>query len=166
MLRLTRKLIMFKPLLKRLALSSLLTCSAFAIAEQSDYKLMVINDSDSSQAIMQGQYDAVLNNTAQATDLNSQYELAFNRCAASVKSKNFSHAESLCTEAIKLLNKSEVRGYKRRELTSFALSNRGIARIMSKNDTAALSDFYEAVKMSGNDLVNHNLNRAKKNLAL
>ncbi len=35
-----------------------------------------------------------------------------------------------------------------------------------KSDKTALEWFYEAVKISGNDLVNHNLNRAKKNLAL
>lgn len=120
-----------------------------AVADQSDYKLMVIDQS-----------------TQATVETNRQYELAFNQCALSVQAKNFKEAETLCSKAISLLSKSKVPAYKRRELTSFALSNRGVARIMSENDTAALSDFYEAVQISGNELVEHNLTRAKKNLAL
>ncbi|MEZ7278726.1 hypothetical protein LY624_08200 [Pseudoalteromonas sp. N1230-9] len=139
---------MLKTLVTTIALSSLLTCSAMAVAAQADYKLMVIEQAQTND------------------NATSQYETAFNRCALSVKEKNFSEAESLCTQAISLLSTSKVPGYKRRELTSFALSNRGVARIMSENDTAALSDFYEAVQISKNELVNHNLSRAKQNLAL
>lgn len=158
---------MFTPLLKRIALTALLTCSAVAVADQSDYKLMVINDSQTSQAIISGQYETVLSsNVEQSIDLERKYELAFNRCAANIKMKKFVDAETLCTQAITLLKNSKVPGYKRRELTSFALSNRGIARIMANNNTAGLSDFYEAVNVSGNDLVSHNLNRAKQNLSL
>ena len=139
---------MLKTLVKTIALSSLLTCSAMAVADQADYKLMVIEQAQTND------------------NVSNEYETAFNRCALSVKEKNFSEAENLCTQAISLLNTSKVPGYKRRELTSFALSNRGVARIMSENDTAAISDFYEAVQISKNELVNHNLNRAKQNLAL
>ncbi len=139
---------MLKTLGKTIALSSLLTCSVMAVAAQADYKLMVIKQPQVSD---------------KATN---QYETVFNRCAMSVKEKNFSEAENLCTQAISLLSKSRVPGYKRRELTSFALSNRGIARIMSEKQTAALSDFYEAVQISENELVNHNLSRVKQNLAL
>ncbi len=142
-------MIMFSTLMKGVALSSLLTCSAMAVADQSDYKLMVIDQS-----------------TQASVETNRQYELAFNQCALSVQAKNFTEAEALCSKAISLLSTSKVPAYKRRELTSFALSNRGVARIMSENDTAALSDFYEAVQISGNELVEHNLTRAKKNLAL
>ena len=87
---------MFKTLVNTIALSSLLTCSAMAVANQADYKLMVIEQAHSSN------------------DVNSTYENAFNRCALSVKEKNFSEAESLCTEAISLLSTSKVPGYKRR----------------------------------------------------
>lgn len=158
---------MFTPLLKRIALTSLLTCSAVAVADQSDYKLMIIDDASTSTAIIAGQYETVLSNSLeQSVDLERSYELAFNRCAANVKMKNFADAETLCTQAISLLKSSKVPSYKRRELTSFALSNRGVARMMAKDNTAALSDFYEAVKISENDLVSHNLDRAKQNLAL
>ncbi len=145
---LTEEKIMFSTLMKRVALSSLLTCSAMAVADQGDYKLMVIDQSTT------------------LAEQSNQYELAFNQCALSVKEKDFAAAEALCSKAINLLTTSKVPGHKRRELTSFALSNRGVARIMSENDTAALSDFYEAVQISSNDLVEHNLTRAKQNLAL
>ena len=45
MLALTEEKIMFSTLMKRVALSSLLTCSAMAVADQGDYKLMVIDQS-------------------------------------------------------------------------------------------------------------------------
>ncbi|WP_404340169.1 hypothetical protein [Pseudoalteromonas mariniglutinosa] len=158
---------MFSTLLKRIALSSLLTCSAIALADQSDYKLMIIDDANTSAAILQGHYESVLNQQVKVNnDQTRNYELVFNQCAVSVKLKNFNDAETHCTQAISLLNSSKVPGYKRRELTSFALSNRGVARIMANNNTAALSDFYEAVQISANDLVSHNLNRAKQRLAL
>ncbi|MFM9597546.1 hypothetical protein ACKI1O_50515, partial [Streptomyces scabiei] len=66
---------------------------------------------------------------------NRAYEIPFNSCAANVKLSNYADAESLCTQAITLLKSSKVPSYKRNELTSFALSNRGVARIMSNNET-------------------------------
>ncbi|MFT6788175.1 MAG: hypothetical protein ACJAVX_001526 [Pseudoalteromonas rhizosphaerae] len=55
---------------------------------------------------------------------------------------------------------------KLRELTSFALSNRGVSRMMAKNDTAGLSDLYEAAQMADSAMVSHNLTRAKEYLSL
>ena len=140
---------MFSTLMKRVAVSSLLTCSAMAVADQSDYKLMVIDQS-----------------TQATVDTNRQYELAFNQCALSVQAKNFTEAETLCSKAISLLSKSKVPAYKRRELTSFALSNRGVSRMMANNDAAGLSDFYEAAQIADSVMVSHNLSRAKENLSL
>ncbi|MDP2633778.1 hypothetical protein Q8W35_03340, partial [Pseudoalteromonas sp. 1_MG-2023] len=65
-----------------------------------------------------------------------------------------------------LLKESDGPKFKVRQLTSFALSNRGVSRIMAKNDTAGLSDLYEAAQISNSKLVSHNLNRAKENLSL
>ena len=111
---LTEEKIMFSTLMKRVALSSLLTCSAMAVADQGDYKLMVIDQSTT------------------LAEQSNQYELAFNQCALSVKEKDFAAAEALCSKAINLLTTSKVPGHKRRELTSFALSNRGVARLNSR----------------------------------
>ncbi|WP_213608339.1 hypothetical protein [Pseudoalteromonas sp.] len=136
---------MKRSLIKTIALGSLLTCSAAVMAEQSDYKLMVIEE---------------------AATAPQEFEVAFNSCALNVKSKNYSQAEEICSKAITLLKQSKGPRFKVRELTSFALSNRGVGRLMAKNETAALSDFYEAQQMSGNELVSHNLTRAKQDLAL
>lgn len=67
---------------------------------------------------------------------------------------------------VTLFKQSKSPRFKVRELTSFALRNRGLGRLMAKNETAALSDFYEVQQMSGNELVSHNLTRAKQELAL
>ena len=115
------------------------------MADQSDYKLMVIEEAKTAP---------------------QEFEVAFNDCALNVKSKNYSQAEAICSKAITLLQQSTGPRFKVRELTSFALSNRGVGRLMAKNETAALSDFYEAQQMSGNELVSHNLTRAKQDLAL
>ena len=134
---------MKRTLLKTIALGSLLTCSAAAMADQSDYKLMVIEDSVTAAP---------------------EFEQPFNSCALNVESKNYT--EAICTQAIALLKESRGPRLKVRELTSFALSNRGVARMMAKKDTAGLSDLYEAYQISKNSLVSHNLTRAKEDLSL
>ncbi|MDB2356396.1 hypothetical protein [Pseudoalteromonas sp. SaAl2] len=131
-------------LIKTIALGSLLTCSAAAMADGSDYKLMVIQQATAPQ----------------------QLEESFNSCVSNVQSKNYEQAESICTKAIALLKESEGPKFKVRQLTSFALSNRGVSRIMAKNDTAGLADLYEATQISDNTLVSHNLTRAKEDLSL
>ncbi|MBB1291652.1 hypothetical protein H5154_15625 [Pseudoalteromonas sp. SR44-5] len=135
---------MKRTLIKTIALSSLLTCSAVALADQSDYKLMVIETATAPQPV----------------------EQSFNNCALNVKSKNYAQAETICTKAIALLKQSEGPKMKLRELTSFALSNRGVSRMMAKNDTAGLSDLYEAAQMADSAMVSHNLTRAKEYLSL
>ncbi|ATG77308.1 hypothetical protein P4S65_11880 [Pseudoalteromonas sp. B131b] len=131
-------------LIKTIALSSLLTCSAAAVADASDYKLMVIETATAPQPL----------------------EQSFNNCALNVKSKNYAQAEAICTKAIALLKDADGPKFKVRQLTSFALSNRGVARLKAHNDTAALADLYEASKLSNSTMVSHNLSRAKEELAL
>lgn len=131
-------------LIKTIALGSLLTCSAAAMAGGSDYKLMVIETATAPQPV----------------------EQSFNSCALNVKSKNYEQAEAICTKAIALLKESRESKFKVRELTSYALSNRGVSRMMAKNDAAGLSDLYEASKMADSTMVSHNLTRAKEYLSL
>jgi len=158
---------MLNILTKRILVATLLTSSTAVLADQTDYKLMVIENEVSASALSNGEMMALTkDNEVIKNNPNRAYEIPFNSSAANVKLSNYADAESLCTQAITLLKSSKVPSYKRNELTSFALSNRGVARIMSNNETAAISDFYEANQMSNNDLVNHNLNRAKQNLAL
>ncbi|MEL0647685.1 hypothetical protein V6248_09665 [Pseudoalteromonas agarivorans] len=133
-----------KTFIKTIALSSLLTCSAAAMADQSDYKLMVIETATAPQPL----------------------EQSFNSCALNVKSKNYAQAEEVCTKAIALLKDADGPKFKVRQLTSYALSNRGVARLKSNNETAALADLYEANLMSNSTMVSHNLNRAKEELSL
>jgi hypothetical protein len=133
-----------KSLIKTIAISALLTSSAAAVADQSDYKLMVIEAQTAPEPL----------------------EQSFNSCALNVKSKNYAQAETICTKAIALLQEADAPASKVRELTSFALSNRGIARLKSQKDTAGLADLYEANQLSNSTYVTHNLTRAKEALSL
>ena len=135
---------MKRTLLKTIALGSLLTCSAAVMADSSDYKLMVIEAQTAPQPL----------------------EQSFNSCALNVKSKNYAQAEAICTKAIALLKDADAPRFKVRQLTSYALSNRGVARLKAHNDTAALADLYEASKLSNSSMVSHNLTRAKEELSL
>ena len=135
---------MKRSLIKTIALGSLFTCSAAVMADQSDYKLMIIDNAAASQ----------------------QVEQSFNNCALNVKSKNYAQADEICTKAIALLKQSNGPRMKVRELTSFALSNRGVSRMMANNDTAGLSDLYEAAQIADSEMVSHNLTRAKEYLSL
>jgi hypothetical protein len=133
-----------KSLIKTIALGSLFTCSAAAMASEGDYKLMVIEAATAPQPL----------------------EQSFNSCALNVKSKNYTEAEIICTKAIALLKDADGPKFKVRQLTSFALSNRGVARLKANNDTAGLADLYEAAQMSTSTMVSHNLTRAKEALSL
>ncbi|MBQ4833189.1 hypothetical protein J8L70_08045 [Pseudoalteromonas sp. MMG010] len=133
-----------KSFIKTIAFGTLITCSAAAVADQNDFKVMVIE--------------------AQTAPIH--LEQTFNSCALNVKSKNYEQAEEVCTKALAILQESSASSYKVRELTSFALSNRGVARLKAHNDTAAIADLYEAVQTSDNELVSHNLKRAKQTLSL
>lgn len=135
---------MKRTLLKTIALGSLLTCSAAVMADSSDYKLMVIEAQTAPQPL----------------------EQSFNSCALNVKSKNYAQAEAICTKAIALLKDAVAPRFKVRQLTSFALSNRGVARLKANNETAGLADLYEAKSMSNSTMVSHNLTRAKEELSL
>ncbi|KTF14284.1 hypothetical protein [Pseudoalteromonas sp. 10-33] len=135
---------MKRTLLKTIALGSLLTCSAAVMADSSDYKLMVIEAQTAPQPL----------------------EQSFNNCALNVKSKNYAQAEAICTKAIALLKDADAPRFKVRQLTSFALSNRGVARLKANNETAGLADLYEAKSMSNSTMVSHNLTRAKEELSL
>ena len=135
---------MKRTLLKTIAIGSLLTCSAAVMADSSDYKLMVIKTATAPLAL----------------------EESFNSCALNVKSKNYAQAEEICTKAIALLKDADAPRFKVRQLTSYALSNRGVARLKAHNDTAALADLYEAQSMSNSTMVSHNLTRAKEELSL
>ena len=135
---------MKRTLLKTIALGSLLTCSAAVMADSSDYKLMVIEAQTAPQPL----------------------EQSSNSCALNVKSKNYAQAEAICTKAIALLKDADAPRFKVRQLTSFALSNRGVARLKANNETAGLADLYEAKSMSNSTMVSHNLTRAKEELSL
>ena len=135
---------MKRTLLKTIALGSLLTCSAAVMADSSDYKLMVIKTATAPLPL----------------------EESFNSCALNVKSKNYAQAEEICTKAIALLKDADAPRFKVRQLTSFALSNRGVARLKANNETAGLADLYEAKSMSNSTMVSHNLTRAKEELSL
>ena len=135
---------MKRTLLKTIALGSLLTCSAAVMADSSDYKLMVIEAQTAPQPL----------------------EQSFNSCALNVKSKNYAQAEAICTKAIALLKDADAPRFKVRQLTSFALSNRGVARLKANNETAGLADLYEAKSMSNSTMVSHNLTRGKEELSL
>ena len=135
---------MKRTLLKTIALGSLLTCSAAVMADSSDYKLMVIKTATAPLPL----------------------EESFNSCALNVKSKNYAQAEEVCTKAIALLKDADAPRFKVRQLTSFALSNRGVARLKANNETAGLADLYEAKSMSNSTMVSHNLTRAKEELSL
>ncbi|HCV05439.1 hypothetical protein L1264_17195 [Pseudoalteromonas sp. APAL1] len=150
--------------LKTILITSLCMSSNWVLANDIDFKLMVVDDEASSIAIMQGDYNAGL--VTSAEDSANQYIAPFNRCVASVKLKQFEKAEADCTEAISLLKEIKASRFKRNELTSFALSNRGVARFMANNDTAAIADFYEASRLDDNEYVSFNLNRAKQELKL
>ena len=143
----------------------LFSATYFTQAFAGDYKLAVINDEHTSQAVVSGQYAQALNlNHQQLTSTESAFETSMNQCAANIQLGNADAAIALCNTALKLLKDVKADGLKRREMSAYAYSNRGIAHSLKNEFDAALSDFSIAYTKNKNTITRTNYQVAKNSL--
>ncbi|AWL12314.1 hypothetical protein HMF8227_01841 [Saliniradius amylolyticus] len=156
-----------KPLtLKTLLLTvGMMSTSTWAITDA--YKLMIIDDGDLANFIESGHYQKALESKSGKVDSpNALFVSEVNRCVANIRLSRYEEAETLCSKALTFSNEMDVPAHTRKELTSFALSNRAMARLKLSKHTAAISDLYEASIMSPNSYVEANLQTAKNQMQL
>ncbi|TLX49308.1 hypothetical protein CWC31_17350 [Pseudoalteromonas ruthenica] len=152
--------------MKTLKLALAITTATFLTSSYAaDYKLAVIDDNDTSKAVLAGQYDQVIN-LSNVTELDQQaaFEKSVNQCAAHIQVGKADEALSMCSLAIELISEIDVNANKRRELTAYAYGNRGIAHSLKNEYQAALDDFSAAYKTKRNTITRANLKTAQSSL--
>ena len=90
-------------------------------------------------------------------------------CVASIKLSRFEEASTACTDAINAIEMSDStlgRGRHGKYLKSIAYSNRGIARYLANDDTAAMTDFTTALMLNDNAIVKNNASTLKASLSI
>lgn len=143
----------------------LFSASALTPAFAGDYKLAVINDELTSNAVVSGQYAQALTLAKnQVQNVETAFETSVNQCAANIQLGNADEAISLCSTALKLIKDVKLDGTKRREMSAYAYSNRGIAHSLKNEFDAALSDFSTAFGKDKNTITRANYKLAKNSL--
>ncbi|MFY8274753.1 hypothetical protein AAEU32_11580 [Pseudoalteromonas sp. SSDWG2] len=152
--------------MKKLKLALALVSATYVSSSfAGDYKLAVIDDQLTSDAIALGQYAQVLSlpqNDSQS--LESVFETSVNQCAANIKLGNADEAITLCSVAIELIEDVRTSKDTRREMAAYAYSNRGIAHSLKNEFDAALSDFSKAYGNDKNTITRANYKVAKNTL--
>ncbi|MEO2267508.1 tetratricopeptide repeat protein [Pseudoalteromonas sp. YIC-656] len=145
----------------KLALA-LYSATYFTSSFAGDYKLAVINDELTSDAVVSGQYAQALQLGQNASqNVASAFETSVNQCAANIQLGKADEAISLCNTALQLIKEVRVDSTKRREMTAYAYSNRGIAYSLKNEFDAALSDFSTAYGTNKNTITRANYKLAK-----
>lgn len=142
------------------------TATFLTSAYAADYKLAVIDDNDTSEAVIAGQYSQVINlGDVSQLDDKAAFEKSVNQCAAHIQLGEADQALSMCNLAITLISDMSIEAQQRRELSAYAYSNRGVAYSLKDEYESALADFNYAYKTKRNTITRANLKTAKVNLA-
>lgn len=139
--------------------TSLLLASFASLAGSNGYKMVVIAEDALAAPIQAGALTTALSaaTTQQAPD---PYARQMNLCVAYSKEGNTEKAKDACHKAVTLVRQSGNRPAElQRELRSYAYSNRGVARLLSGDNTGALADFQRAHDIEASVISQHNLGK-------
>ncbi|WP_233079545.1 hypothetical protein [Rheinheimera soli] len=143
---------------KKVAVMLLASSSFVATATTGGFKMVLIEDTPGVSKIKAGLYQE---GVAEATATDKQAD-AFSKhmslCVAYTHMAEFKQAEQACSSAIYAARRAEGSdsSYKR-EMRSFAHTNRGVARLMGQDPVAALADFQQATTLEQSEINEHNL---------
>lgn len=143
---------------KKVAVMLLASSSFVASAATSGFKMVLIEDTPGVSKIKAGLYqDGVAEATAADKQADS-FSKNMSLCVAYTHMAEFKQAEQACSSAIYAARRAESTdsSYKR-EMRSFAYTNRGVARLMGQDPVAALADFQQATTLEQSEINKHNL---------
>ena len=144
-----------------LALMLMASGSVLASANTNGYKMVLIEDTPGVAALQAGQFDqgiseTLASNSAEVDNFSRQMSL----CVGFTKSGKLEQATSACDSAVAAAQQfSHVSNSDKREMRAYALTNRGVMRLLQNNNLAALADFSRAAELSRTDVSVHNLQR-------
>lgn len=140
--------------------SAVLSASTFA-ADDSVFKVAVINSSISSGDVISGKYEKAIATLKSNPVIKESFEESTSLCVAYIKSGDTSDSLSACSSAIENIASVKKQSSKVRYLHSLSYSNRAVARYLKNDVTGAMNDLTSAVLLSSNSIVKSNLSLVK-----
>ncbi|WP_144212351.1 hypothetical protein [Shewanella donghaensis] len=126
--------------------------------ETSSYKMVLIEDTPGVDAIQSGDIDEGIALTkAAATSVIDQYTRNLNLCVGYTKLSKFDIAEEACTEAVEMADRADK--LPSMQMRAYAYNNRGVMKLLAKDNVGALADFKKAAKATHEPIYKHNLSR-------
>jgi hypothetical protein len=143
-----------------LALMLMASGSFLASANTNGYKMVLIEDTPGVAALQAGQFDQgiseTLNSSAEVDNFSRQMSL----CVGFTKSGKLEQASGACDSAVSAAQQfHHVSSSDKREMRAYALTNRGVLRLLQNNNLSALADFKRAAELNRSDVSQHNLQR-------
>ncbi|MDX1392001.1 MAG: hypothetical protein R3241_06465 [Rheinheimera sp.] len=148
-----------------LALMLMASGSFLASANTNGYKMVLIENTPGAAALQAGQFAQGINETLASskdvTDFASQLSL----CVGFSKNGQLQQAEDACNTAVSAAQQVTLASNsEKRALRAYALTNRGVLRLLQNNNLAALADFSRAAELTDHAVSQHNLQRLEQAL--
>lgn len=143
-----------------LALMLMASGSFLASANTNGYKMVLIEDTPGVAALQAGQFDQGISETLNSRAEVDNFSRQMNLCVGFTKSAQLDKATQACDSAVAAaqqlysVSRSDIR-----EMRAYALTNRGVLRLLQNNNLAALADFNQATELNRSDISVHNLQR-------
>ncbi|TQV77265.1 hypothetical protein FLL45_04790 [Aliikangiella marina] len=149
-------------------LSACIVASLFnisnAAASTKGFQVAVVEHTTGAKEIIEGQYETGLKKLSKRdTPAKSSFNRSLTRCAANIMLNDYQSADGACTVAIEKYKNRSSLNYK--YFKSIAYSNRGVARYLKGDMTAASDDLKMAASLDDNKIVMANLANIKAKIA-
>ncbi|HEY0923329.1 hypothetical protein [Rheinheimera pacifica] len=143
-----------------LALMLMASGSFLASANTNGYKMVLIEDTPGVAALQAGQFDQGISETLNSTAEVDKFSRQMSLCVGFTKSGKLEQASDACDSAVSAAQQfHHVSNSDKREMRAYALTNRGVLRLLQNNNLSALADFKRAAELNRSDVSQHNLQR-------
>ena len=143
-----------------LALMLMASGSFLASANTNGYKMVLIEDTPGVTALQAGQFDQGITETLNSSVEVDNFSRQMSLCVGFTKSAQLDKAATACDNAVSAAQQLHlVSSGDKREMRAYALTNRGVLRLLQNNNLAALADFNRAAELNRSDVSLHNLQR-------
>jgi hypothetical protein len=143
-----------------LALMLMASGSFLASANTNGYKMVLIEDTPGVTALQAGQFDQGISETLNSSVEVDNFSRQMSLCVGFTKSAQLDKAATACDNAVSAAQQLHlVSSSDKREMRAYALTNRGVLRLLQNNNLAALADFNRAAELNRSDVSLHNLQR-------
>lgn len=148
-----------------LALMLMASGSFLASANTNGYKMVLIENTPGAASLQAGQFAQGISETLAHRAEAGSFAQQMSLCVGFTKSGQLHQAETACNNAVAAASKFTLaNSSEKREMRGYALTNRGVLRLLQSDNLAALDDFNRAAELTDSDVSQHNLQRLQQAL--